>query len=101
VLPEWLRYQRSERGRAFQCSYQRLRLECVPQFEWDPLDVQWDEQLADYVSFVATHSRVPRYRSQNPQERSLAAWAVKQRQLIRTGRAPGHRITEFERATGQ
>ena len=95
VLTEWVRYQRTERARARHCSYQTLRLEAVTGFSWSPLDDAWDHHLEAYSAFVRQHGRLPRYRSTDPAERAIASWAAKQRSLIRAGRAPHHRITEF------
>jgi hypothetical protein len=59
------------------------------------LDDAWDHRLEAYRAFVTQHGRFPRYRSTDPIERAIASWAAKQRSLIRAGRAPHHRITEF------
>lgn len=101
VLTEWVRYQRTERARARHCSYQTLRLEAVAGFSWSPLDDAWDHQLEAYRAFVTQNGWFPRYRSEDPVERAIASWAAKQRSLIRTGRAPHHRITEFLEITAR
>ena len=95
TLTEWVRYQRTERARARHCSDQPLRLEAVTGFSWSPLDDAWDHHLDAYSAFVTRYARLPRYRSTDPDERAIASWAAKQRSLIRAGRAPHHRTTEF------
>ncbi|MDQ1580155.1 MAG: hypothetical protein QOD05_930 [Microbacteriaceae bacterium] len=86
VLVEWLRYQRRPRTRETHCSYQRRRLEALPGFRWDPIAGSWSATLCAYEVFLTQSNRAPAVRSSDPFERSLAAWAAKQRFLRRRGR---------------
>src|SRR5690606_2601010 len=85
-LADWVRYQRRPATRDLHCDYQRRRLEGIPGFHWDPLDTQWNTMFAAFARFVGTEHRAPRYRSGDPNERALATWAAKQRQLLRNGK---------------
>jgi hypothetical protein len=86
VLLEWLRYQRRPQTRETHCSYQRRRLEALPGFRWDPIADSWSATFCAYAVFLAQTHRAPAVRSADPSERSLAAWAAKQRHLRRRGR---------------
>jgi hypothetical protein len=86
VLVEWLRYQRRPRTRETHCSYQRRRLEALPGFRWDPIADSWSDTFRTYEAFLTQNHRAPAVRSADPFERSLAAWAAKQRFLRRRGR---------------
>ena len=85
MLADWLRYQRRPATRALHCDYQRRRLECVQGFSWDPHGERWNATYAQFVDFVEEQRRAPRYRSTDLHERAIAAWAAKQRHLIRRG----------------
>lgn len=85
VLVEWLRYQRRPRTRETHCDYQRRRLEAFPGFLWDPIADRWSETFRAYELFLHQHRRAPSVRAADPVERSLAAWASKQRHLRRRG----------------
>ncbi|WP_181762586.1 helicase associated domain-containing protein [Pseudarthrobacter sp. B4EP4b] len=53
-------------------------LEAVPAREWD-------EQLADYVSFLKENNRVPSQYAQDARERSLCFWLRNQKASLRNG----------------
>lgn len=95
TLADWLRYQRRAATRSLHCEYQRLRLESVPGFSWEPLGDRWDERFAEYVSFIGRQHRIPLYRSADQHERSLAAWATKQRSFLRAGTLPQERARKL------
>lgn len=104
-LADWVRYQRRPATRDLHCDYQRRRLECIPGFQWDPLDMQWNTMFAAFARFVGKEHRAPRYRSDDPSERALATWAAKQRQLLRNGKLSARRRKKLEslsfRVTGK
>jgi hypothetical protein len=94
-LADWIRYQRRPATRSLHCDYQRRRLETLPGFSWTPLDDQWNERFADFAAFVATHHRPPRYRSDNAEERAIAAWVTKQGRFIKLGTLPEDRVRKL------
>jgi hypothetical protein len=97
VLVEWLRYQRRPRTREGHCSYQRRRLEALPGFRWDPIADYWSATFRAYEVFLDQNHRAPAVRSSDSFERSLAAWAAKQRFLRRRGRLDLARESELAR----
>lgn len=99
MLADWLRYQRRPATRALHCDYQRRRLECVQGFSWDPHGERWSATYARFLAFVEEHRRAPRYRSTDLQERAIAAWAAKQRHLIRRGALPQDRAQKLDQLT--
>ena len=85
ALADWLRYQRRPRTRELHCSYQRLRLESIPGFDWAPNDLAWEERAHELGAFIREHGRQPRYRSNDANEKSLAAWEGRQLRLLAAG----------------
>lgn len=95
ALADWIRYQRRPASRALHCEYQRRRLECLLGFSWDPLGDQWDAQFAQFTRFVGEFHRAPRYRAEDATERTIAAWAAKQRHFLRSGTLPEDRVRKL------
>ena len=95
---EWKLYERLRylQGRGvstgFLCQYQRRRHACIPGFRERPRRADWENRLQDYRLFTHVHRRAPRYRSVDKNERTLAAWAVKQRAAYRAGTLSQNRI---------
>lgn len=85
-LADWLTYQRRRHDRGELCLYERMRLEILPGFSWAPLLEAWERRLEEYDLFLRTHRRKPRFRSADPDERSLADWITRQRARRRAGR---------------
>ena len=85
ALHEWVRDQRRPNTHK-RSTYQRLRLQLIPGFSWDPHKDAWQVQLKRYRAFVELHRRAPRARSADPAERALADWAARQRRLHRSKR---------------
>lgn len=94
-LAEWVRYQRRPATRADHCRYQSRRLESIPGFSWGPRDDQWNTQFTAFAQFVAGYHHAPRYRSEDLAERASAAWAAKQRHLLRLGKLPKDRAEKL------
>jgi hypothetical protein len=80
ALADWLRYQRRPRTRDLHCEYQRLRLECIAGFEWNPVAAARSVRAAEFEEFVDVTGSLPRHRSSDLNERSLAAWSARQLQ---------------------
>lgn len=78
ALADWLRYQRRPRTKDLHCEYQRLRLECIAGFDWNPVAVARQVRAAEFQEFVDVTGRLPRHRSSDVNERSLAAWSARQ-----------------------
>jgi hypothetical protein len=83
-LATWVRYERRSRDSGRRSSYQLERLDLIAGYSRRPLAERWDKRRADYAAFIATNLRAPLL--QDSDERSLAAWAAKQRYLKRRGR---------------
>lgn len=77
ALADWLRYQRRPRTKYLHCEYQRLRLECIAGFEWAPNALRRELRAAEHQEFVDVTGRLPRHRSSDANERSLAAWSAR------------------------
>lgn len=78
ALADWLRYQRRPRTKDLHCEYQHLRLECIEGFDWNPIAVAREVRAAEFQEFVDVTGRLPRHRSSDVNERSLAAWSARQ-----------------------
>lgn len=89
----WLEDQRRPSAQYRQCSYQRERLGAFPGIDIRPQDQRWDDRLENYEGFIRIEGRAPLVRSEDPDERSLARWATKQRQLYRRKALPEERVT--------
>lgn len=83
-LADWLDTQRDNRPTL--CLYQERRLEALPQFIWDPREERWQQRLQDCHQFLADHGQLPRIRSDDFAEKSLARWMYEQRDRQRNGR---------------
>lgn len=96
-LADWIRYQRRPATQGAHCEYQWRRLECLPDFSWEPRGDQWDAQLAKFTRFIEEAGRSPRYRADEVDERNLAAWVTRQRRLARRGTLPADRFSDLQR----
>lgn len=96
-LASWARYQRRRLARDVMLGWQRELLEMVPGFDWDPTAEQWQRHCAALGRFLATHRRMPRYRSTDSEERRLAAWVHKQRHRAGRGELSHRRIESLRR----
>ncbi len=72
-IANWLRRQRSSLDRL--CLYQIDLLNTLPAFEWEPRDQRSTERITEYAAFTAREGRVPKRRTVNSSERSLARWS--------------------------
>lgn len=93
-LAEWVRTQRKAFTQGRRCTYQQRRLASISGFSTAPLDDLWTSQLAKYEGFINANKRAPN--SSIPDERTLAAWAAKQRLRHRTGRLNQSRVVRLE-----
>jgi hypothetical protein len=91
-LGGWVRYQRRRFVRGNLPGWQRVLLEQVKLFSFDPFADLWIEQVDALREFLVSHRRVPRARSDDPVERALGAWVHKQRHLYRSRRLSADRI---------
>lgn len=96
ALADWVRYQRRSASVERHSQYQQLRLQFVPGFKWAPKEQHWNSVLADFEQFVDHHGRAPRYRSDDTDEKALAAWASKQRTAMRAGKLSPLRIAKLD-----
>lgn len=92
LLAGWARYQRRRERNGTLLDWQRTLLEQVDAFSWDPLVEQWEERCEELRVFLTGKGRMPRYRSTDDAERSLAAWVHKQRHVYTHGRLPQSRV---------
>lgn len=83
-LADWLDTQRDTRPTL--CLYQERRLEALPQFVWDPREERWQQRLQDCYQFLTDRGHLPRIRSADRAEKSLARWMYDQRDRQRNGR---------------
>ena len=91
-LAIWVRTQRIAIDQGRRCDYQIRRLDCVEGFQQHPLEDRWNRRLHEYRRFTLVHKRAPLLRSDDLGERSLAAWAAKQRLAYRSGTLARHRV---------
>lgn len=96
-LVVWVRAQRTAADQCRRCEYQLRRLACIPGFRRRPLHDRWNERVVEYRGFVGVYRQAPLLRSDNFVERSLAAWASKQRLAYTNGRLDSWRIETLER----
>ncbi|WBM79880.1 hypothetical protein KIV56_17190 [Cryobacterium breve] len=82
-LGEWARYQR--RYADTLTSFQKIRLDVSPAFNWDPLDSVWQARLADCVRHVRDTGRLPYLNGADPAEFALARWLGRQLRQLQTG----------------
>jgi hypothetical protein len=54
-----------------------------------------ERRLIEYDEFLTHHKRTPRYRGDDPAERSIADWAVRQRCRLRAARMPADQVQGF------
>lgn len=97
-LVDRLAYQRRPSTRAGMAECQRVRLETLPGFLWDPRDAAWQSWLEAHQLFWEEEERPPRRRSSDPGEASIARWVAHQRALAKTGTLPTLRERALRRA---
>ncbi|SEB74755.1 hypothetical protein SAMN04489806_1672 [Paramicrobacterium humi] len=97
-LASWVRYQRRPATRNGHCEYQSRRLEIVDGFQWDPLGEAQRELATQYAEFFTRFGRAPRYRAEAPEERRLANWAAKRRQLAMRGALSAQEVERLRAA---
>ena len=73
------------------------RLACIPGYHRHPLEDAWIRNVIDYRHFTEARRHAPRLRSEDPDEKRLAAFAAKQRFAYRHGRLSPERIATLER----
>ena len=92
ALTIFVRAQRRAFAGARLCTYQERRLAAIEGFSFHPRDDAWISCFREYRDFTTENGRVPRFRSDAGRERSLAAWAAKQRLSYRRGSLPRERV---------
>ena len=95
ALTSFVRAQRRAFAGACLCTYQERRLAAIDRFSFHPRDDVWIERFRGYRAFITENGRVPRFRSDEARESSLAAWAAKQRLAYRRGSLPRERVLEL------
>lgn len=96
-LATWVRTQRSAIDQGRRCDYQIKRLSFIAGFRHRPLQDRWNHRLLEFHHFTDTHHRAPLLRSTDFMERSLAAWAAKQRFAYRNRTLSCRRIETLQR----
>jgi hypothetical protein len=87
-LARWMTRQRAAEGDL--CSYQDAALSLIPGFRWWPRKDQFDANIIAVAAFRAEHDgRMPRIRSADPVEHSLALWCRRQREAQRPSARDG------------
>ena len=82
-LGEWARYQR--RFPETLTSYQRIRLDVSPAFDWDPHERVRQVQLAACLLHLRDHGRLPHLNGSERAEFTLARWLGRQLRQLQTG----------------
>lgn len=75
-LGEWAaRQRRFEHGLT---TYQRVRLDVSPAFDWDPWDAQWQRNLTACGDLLSRSGRLPALSAESRSEHALARWLGRQ-----------------------
>lgn len=82
-LGEWGRYQR--RYEPELSSYQRIRLDVSPAFEWDPQEAGWRRNLNACTTHLRRTCLLPILDSTDQEQFALARWLARQLHLMQTG----------------
>ena len=93
-MGEWARHQRRFDDRL--SSYQTVRLDVSPAFEWDPLESVWQARLAECEQHGRTTGRLPRLHAADPAEFALARWLSRQLRQLQQRTLPDSRATQLE-----
>lgn len=88
-LYSWLRRQRRREAGLSEWKWQLL--DALHPRVWEPRQVDWERRLREYLRFVQERGAMPRVRSAERAERSLAHWMARQRRLLRDRRLPADR----------
>jgi hypothetical protein len=92
TLATWVRTERTATDLGRRSDYQRKRLVCVPGYRENPLEDRWNERYFEYEKLLEDLGFPPLLSSPNSTEKSLSAWAAKQRLSYRKGTLPARRI---------
>ncbi|WP_166791461.1 helicase associated domain-containing protein [Cryobacterium sp. Hh38] len=95
TLTAFVRAQRRAFAGARLCTYQERRLAAIEGFSFHLRDDVWISRFREYRDFITENGRVPRLRSHEDKEHSLAAWAAKQRLAYRRGRLSRERMLDL------
>jgi hypothetical protein len=90
-LGEWARYQR--RFERELTTFQRLRLDRSPAFEWDPNEAAWDSALNEAIKIVVNRGRLPFLNGRDRAEFAVARWLGRQMRLRKRGALSQRRET--------
>ncbi|TFD37769.1 hypothetical protein E3T40_04045 [Cryobacterium sp. TMT1-19] len=93
-MGEWARHQRRFDDRL--SSYQKVRLDVSPAYEWDPLESVWQAHLAECEQHGRTTGRLPRLHAADPAEFALARWLGRQLRQLQQRTLPDSRATQVE-----
>ena len=75
-MGEWARHQRRFDDRL--SSYQKVRLDVSPAFEWDPRESVWQAHLAECEQHVRRTGKLPYLNAADPAEFALGRWLGRQ-----------------------
>jgi hypothetical protein len=90
-LGEWARYQRRFERKL--TSYQRVRLDRSPAFDWDPSEAAWDRALNEAIRIVISNGRLPYLNGDDPSEFAVARWLGRQLRRGQNGNLSARRAT--------
>jgi hypothetical protein len=92
-MGEWARHQRRFDDRL--SSFQKIRLDISPAFEWDPLESVWQAHLAECGQHVRTTGRLPYLNAADPAEFALGRWLGRQFRQLQTRTLPDSRAAQL------
>lgn len=76
-------------------TWRRTLLESLPAFYWAPREEKWEKQLDCLSTFLKERGALPRRRSPDSAERSLANWFAHQRRRYSAGNLPHHQLIQL------
>jgi len=98
VMGEWARYQR--RTKTQLSTYQLIRLDISPSFQWDPQHSTWISNLQACERHRRATGSLPRLNSKDPEEFALARWLGRQFLALRMGTLPRQRADQLHAVLG-
>ena len=95
ILARWSNVQRSTWKRGT-LPPRRERQLLLLGFDFDPYETVWQQHRRDYIAFKNEHGRDPTSRGKAKNEKPLADWACRQRELWRKGRLATERVEQLQ-----
>lgn len=99
-LGKWEQEQRTAFRQGHLAAERVNALEGLAQWEWQPIDAQWERNYSELTAWLNEKGRFPGSSKSDPRARQLNLWILSQRAALRAGRLTPERKARLEDIPG-